>query len=69
MSTIRAIYCQHIWGDQMSGSDGAFRVCKAACHASWMDGTPEPQVQIGKIETSDEVSVSAPPLDKQTHVG
>lgn len=46
----KPIYCQHEWGDQIAGSDGAFRVCKGPCHASWHDGEIEPQVQIGKIE-------------------
>lgn len=65
---MKPIYCQHIWGDQMSGSDGAFRVCKAACHGTWMDGGVEPQVQIGQIEESTEVVQEAyepkPPLTK-----
>lgn len=47
---MKPIYCQHMWGDQVAGSDGAFRICKAACHATWLDGRPEPQVQIGQVD-------------------
>lgn len=50
-----SIYCQHEWGDLMSGSDGAFRVCKAACKVTWMDGQVEPKSEIGKIEEAPEI--------------
>ena len=43
------VYCEHRWGDQMTGSDGAFRICKS-CQMTWMDGQPEPRIAIAKIE-------------------
>lgn len=54
MSEVIAVYCPHTWGDQMAGSDGAFRICKGPCRTTWYDGQPEPRVQIGKIEPIEE---------------
>lgn len=51
MGNLEAIYCVHDWGDQMTGSDGAFRICRSACKYTWYDGQPEPKVKIGDIET------------------
>lgn len=65
MSTVsKPVYCQHLWGDQMSGSDGAFRVCGGACKATWMDGQPEPQKQIGQIQETEEIQ-GTPYLNRQ----
>lgn len=60
MNESKPVYCQHDWGDQMSGSDGAFRVCRA-CRNPWMDGKPEPQIQIGKIEALEDVQAPYTP--------